>query len=114
MRISFNVLREGSTLTVELQGRVDATNAMEFDKFVKESLQEQDGVLVFDFADLNYISSAGIRVLILVAKNNTRLEGKLGICSPKDSIRDLVEVSGLNTIYQIFPDRQSANAALGS
>ncbi len=110
--INCKVAREDGVLTLGLEGRADASNSMELDRIVKSTIEEGDGAVLMDMEELSYISSAGIRVLIVLAKNFSRLEGRLGICSPRDSIRDLLGVSGLDTLYQVFSTREAALEAL--
>ena len=91
--------KNGTSLTVAVEGRVDTTNASEFENGVKTAL---DGIdeLVLDFTKLNYISSAGLRVLLSLQKTmNT--QGEMKITGVNETVRDIFEVTGFSDILTI-------------
>lgn len=89
----------GSELTVCLTGRLDTTTAPQLESELKESVS---GVtkLVFDFAALEYLSSAGLRVL-LAAQKVMNKQGTMVIRNVNDTIRDIFEVTGFCDILTI-------------
>ena len=91
--------KNGTKLTVALEGRVDTTNASEFENEVKTAL---DGIdeLILDFTKLNYISSAGLRVLLSLQKTmNT--QGTMKITGVNETVSDIFEVTGFSDILTI-------------
>ncbi len=91
--------KSGNTLTVNVEGRVDTTTAPEFEKEVKAEL---DGVseLILNFSKLNYLSSAGLRVLLSLQKIMTK-QGSMKVTEVNDIINDIFEVTGFNDILTI-------------
>ncbi len=89
----------GEELIVALGGRLDTTTAPELDQMVKESL---DGVtaLTFDFSDLEYISSAGLRVLLSAQKVMNK-QGTMKITHVGEVIMEIFEVTGFADILTI-------------
>ena len=89
----------GNELTVNLTGRLDTTTAPQLEAELKRSV---DGVtkLVFDFAALEYLSSAGLRVL-LVAQKVMNKQGEMVIRNVNDTIQDIFEVTGFSEILTI-------------
>lgn len=89
----------GNELTVNLTGRLDTTTAPQLEAELKRSV---DGVtkLVFDFAALEYLSSAGLRVL-LTAQKVMNKQGEMVIRNVNDTIQDIFEVTGFNEILTI-------------
>ena len=89
---------EGSKLTIGLEGRLDTTTAPELEKEIKAL----DGVtdLAFDMAALDYISSAGLRVL-LAAQKLMNKQGSMVIRNANDDIKDIFEVTGFSDILTI-------------
>lgn len=79
-------------LVIAVIGRLDSVTAPDLDKVVNESL---DGVneLVFDFKDLDYISSAGLRS-VLTAQKIMNKKGEMSLINVKDSIREIFEMTG--------------------
>lgn len=90
---------EGSTLNLALEGRLDTTTAPRLDAELKGSL---DGVteLNMDFEKLEYLSSAGLRV-ILAAQKTMNKQGKMVIRHVNETIREVFEVTGFIDILTI-------------
>ena len=91
--------QEGPKLTIALQGRLDTITAPQLEKTVKGAL---DGVteLMFDFAGLDYLSSAGLRV-ILSAQKIMNKQGRMVVCHVNETIREVFEVTGFINILTI-------------
>ena len=87
------------TLTIELVGRLDTTTAPQLENELKESL---NGVcsLVLDFSKLEYISSAGLRVL-LSAQKIMNTKGMMKVTNVNDEIKEVFEITGFNDILTI-------------
>ena len=86
-------------LTVALEGRLDTTTSPELENELAESL---DGVetLVFDLGELDYISSAGLRIL-LSAQKKMNLQGEMKVRNVKSDIMDIFEVTGFTEVLTI-------------
>lgn len=97
MTITKNV--NGTELTLSVAGRIDTTTAPELEKAIKESL---DGVtsLVLDFAGLEYISSAGLRVL-LSAQKAMSAKGTMKVKNVAELVMEVFEVTGFSDILTI-------------
>ena len=91
--------REGSKMTVALEGRLDTTTAPKLEAEIRGSL---DGVtdLEFDFQNLAYISSAGLRVMLSAQKLMNK-QGSMTIRNVNDDIMDVFEVTGFVDILNI-------------
>ena len=97
MTISQN--KEGSKLTITLEGRLDTTTAPELETELKTAL---DGVteLVFDIKDLAYISSAGLRVLLSAQKVMNK-QGDMVVKNVSEEVNEIFEVTGFSDILTI-------------
>ena len=91
--------QSGSDLTISLTGRLDTTTAPQLDDELKTAL---DGVenLSFDFSNLEYISSAGLRVL-LTAQKAMNSKGSMVVKNVSEEIREIFEVTGFVDILTI-------------
>ncbi len=91
--------RDGSALTLAPEGRLDTITSPELEKVLKESL---DGVseLTLDLGKLDYISSAGLRVLLAAQKTMNR-QGSMKIVHVCDTIMEIFEVTGFLDILTI-------------
>jgi len=97
--MTINKKLDGSSLTVALEGRLDTTTAPELEKELSESL---NGVteLTFDFETLDYISSAGLRVLLSAQKKMNK-QGGMKITHAGEAIMEIFEVTGFSDILTI-------------
>ena len=89
----------GTTLTVKLEGRLDTTTAPQLEKELRDSM---DGTtcLVIDLAELAYISSAGLRVLLAMQKIMNR-QGGMIIKNANETVMEVFEVTGFSDILTI-------------
>ena len=90
---------EGNTLTIALTEKLDTNSAPELEEVLSKSL---DGVekLIFDFKKLNYLSSAGLRVLLNAQKEMSK-KGQMIIRHVNDVIMDIFDMTGFSTILTI-------------
>ncbi|MBP3718950.1 MAG: STAS domain-containing protein [Eubacterium sp.] len=90
---------QGDTLTVSLDGRLDTTTSPDFEAELKSNL---DGVknLVFDFEKLEYISSAGLRVMLSAQKIMNK-QGEMSIKNASDDVLEVFEITGFIDIINI-------------
>lgn len=96
--MTINKQSNGSELNISLEGRLDTTTAPQLDEEVKAL----DGVtsLIFDFSKLEYISSAGLRVLLSAQKIMNK-QGKMVIKNVSEEIREIFDVTGFIDILTI-------------
>ena len=97
--LNINKTRDGGKLCVALEGRLDTTTAPELEASLKEELDTVNE-LVIDLAKLEYISSAGLRVL-LAAQKAMMKQGSMVVTNPNDVISEIFEVTGFSTILTI-------------
>lgn len=92
-------MQEGTALTMKLEGRLDTTTAPRLEAELKGNI---GGVteLVFDFAELEYISSAGLRVILSAQKVMNR-QGSMVIRHVNENVMDVFEVTGFVDILTI-------------
>ena len=110
MAISTN--REGQILIVKTEDRIDGANAREFQVDLEAAIDPDDRGLVLDLEQLSYVSSAGLRVILLTAKTLRKQNGKLAVCSLSDSVREVFEISGFDKIIPVHDNQAEAAAAL--
>ncbi len=89
-------VKNGTDLTILVNGRIDTVTAPEFESAVKTEL---DGVkaLTIDFKNVNYISSAGLRVLLSLQKKMMK-QGEMKLINVSDTVNDVFEVTGFDEI----------------
>lgn len=91
--------KNGSELTVKLVGRLDTTTSPDLEKYLGPALKGVTS-LVFDFSELEYISSAGLRVLLSTVKvmNN---QGSMVVRNANDMVKEVFEVTGFLDIIHV-------------
>lgn len=87
-------------LTIEVGDRIDTVTAPDFENEIMDEMGKFDS-LILDFKNLEYISSAGLRVLIIVQKKLKAEEIPFVITNPNDMIKEIFAMSGLDKILTI-------------
>jgi anti-sigma B factor antagonist len=97
--LNIETKRNASELTVELSGRLDTNTAPELEAALKTALEGVEE-LTFDFEKLDYISSAGLRVLLATQKTMNR-QGSMKVKNANEIIMEIFEVTGFADILTI-------------
>ena len=102
----------GEVLIVRLAGRLDSSAAPNAEQTFAGVLGGGTPHLAIDLSDLEYISSAGLRVLLIVAKKVQQAQGKVALCGLTPNVREIFAISGFDAIFSIQPDAAAAVAAV--
>jgi anti-anti-sigma factor len=100
--------KEKNTVVVSIKGRMDAVSSPEFEKELSELMAEGEKDFIIELSELDYISSAGLRVILATAKKLKEKEGRLLLCSLQEMVREVFEVSGFSAIIPIHESVKSA------
>ena len=95
----------GSALTIQLVGRLDAVTALQLDKDLSASLGGVDDLTV-DLAELEYISSAGLRMLLKTQKRMDK-QGAMRIKNIRENVREVLDMTGFSDFLTIAEDRKA-------
>ncbi len=104
--------RTGATVVAKSYERVDGANARQFQDDLEAVIEDSDKVVILDLQDLRYISSAGLRVMLLTAKGLSRQGAKFAVCSLSQPVQEVFQISGFDKIIQVHPSLDDARAAL--
>lgn len=110
MEISDNTV-EGQTV-VSLSGRIDSTAAVDFEEKLIEKIDAGTQTMVVDFQNVQFISSAGLRVLLLAAKKVKPYGGKILLCNMSKDVREVFDISGFSSIFEIHENTSDAVKAI--
>lgn len=97
--MTINSSLEGTKLTLAVEGRLDTVTAPELENAVMDKINDVDE-LVFDFEKLQYISSAGLRVL-LSSQKIMNAKGKMTVKNVSDDINEIFSITGFSDILTI-------------
>jgi anti-anti-sigma factor len=104
--------RDGEVVIVRLAGRLDSSAASAAEEGLLVALGGVPPRLAIDLTGLSYISSAGLRVLLVVAKKVQQQQGKVALFGLHTNVREVFTISGFDTIFSIAPDSAAALAAV--
>ena len=103
--------QKAGTLVAKTEGRVDGANAREFQDALEALMNEDVTAMVLDLENLSYISSAGLRVLLLVSKQLQGRAAKFGVCSLSGPISEVFQISGFDKIIPTHATQAEALSA---
>ena len=104
--------RESGVLVLSVVGRIDGTNSRAFQDDLRDRIQPGDTSMVVDLSRTDYVSSAGLRILLLQARATGRGGGRMVLCQPNSIVMEVLEMSGFDKAIGIYPDAASAASAL--
>ena len=100
--------KQNEVYIFKLDGRLDSNTSPTFEEKVAGAIANGAIQMIIDFEDLEYLSSAGLRVILKTTKDLKRLEGKLVLCSMADYVREVFEISGFDSFIAITASRDDA------
>jgi anti-sigma B factor antagonist/stage II sporulation protein AA (anti-sigma F factor antagonist) len=95
-----------------LEGRLDAASAPVLEKKLSELFESSLKYLLIDFSKVDYLSSAGMRLLLSYSKRLKNLEGKLAFCSITEEVMEVIKMAGFERILNIYSKEADALKAL--
>jgi anti-anti-sigma factor len=101
MKMELTHEKKGENLIITIKGRLDAATANVADSAIKKLMADDCTRVLFNLNDLEYLSSGGLRVILGVAKEIKRKEGKLVLCSLHEFVKEIFEVSGFDSLIPI-------------
>lgn len=89
--------------------RIDSSNAAGFESIITDHISKGELRLIIDFSRLNFISSSGLRVLLIAVKKLSATQGKLVLCGMQKHIQEVFTISGFD---KLIPIRESRKASI--
>lgn len=99
--MEINHKEENGIVFLTFKGRLDGSSAVEAEETIRTIFKGQNNRLLFDFEFLEYLSSAGLRLVLGAAKEIKRRDGKFVLCALNSYVKEVFEVSGFGTIIPI-------------
>ena len=106
MDVTFETINEATVAIIT--GRIDSTTSKDLENKLIPIINSGTRKLVVDFAKVDFISSAGLRILLITAKKLKQVDGKMALCCMKDAIKEVFDIAGFSSIIPIFPTREEA------
>jgi anti-anti-sigma factor len=101
-----------STAVFSPRGRIDGTNAAAAESDLRALLSESGPNLVFDLGGIDYLSSAGLRVVLVAAKTCRAAGGKTVLAGARPAVQEILRMSGFDRIVESAPTVEQARALI--
>lgn len=96
-----NIKKEGNKSLVALSGRLDTTNAEKFQQDIAPLMEGDQPDIVLDCTDMEYTSSQGLRILLMLQKSVNARKGKMVMRSMKPQVKEVFDITGFSNIIRI-------------
>lgn len=103
---------QDNLLILDLSGRLDASSSAEALEQFNGIIDAGNTQLVANLGQLEYISSAGLRVFLMIAKKLKAAQGKIHLCHLPDYVKEIFEISGFASIFPIHATEAEAITAI--
>lgn len=100
--------RDQGYLIVNITGRLDSVSSSEFDQAAQKWLADGEKNVILDLQHLDYISSAGLRVILALAKKLKAAQGSLSWCCLSEMVQDVISCAGFDSFIPVFKDSRAA------
>ena len=112
--MQINETRQASAVIVAPVGRVDSTTSPALDAHLLGLAKAGEQRVVMDLSGVDYISSAGLRVMLSLAKRTKEAKGKLALASLGDSVRQVFELAGFLPLFMVEATADQAAAKVSA
>ncbi|HTV36241.1 MAG TPA: STAS domain-containing protein [Xanthobacteraceae bacterium] len=102
----------GDTCVVTAKGRLDGGASAAFAERIGGLITTPNPKLLIDFAGVDFVTSAGLRAVLLLVKKVKAAGGTFALCAVQDSVREVLDITGFTGMFSIHPARADAIAAL--
>ncbi len=108
MPFEVQVKEAGRVLVAALQGQLDTRSAPQLEKALEAALAGGKTELLVDCGRLDFVTSAGLRVLLMTGKRLASVGGRLALCALNPSVKEVFDISGFAALFPILPAREPA------
>ena len=100
--------RRGDILILRIIGKLDSSTSKDLEEKILSIIASSQGKLVIDLSQLDYVSSAGLRVFLLAAKRMDGAKGKMILCSLKDAVKQVFDIAGFSSLLNLTASTEEA------
>ncbi len=110
--MDMTIEKKDGVIVAKIDGRLDVQSSPQAEKAILKALEDDEPKLVMDFGNLEYISSAGLRVVLIALKETKRKGGSLALCSLNNEVAKIFEISNFSSIMTITGSLKEALEAV--
>jgi anti-anti-sigma factor len=111
--MEINEKKAADVIVLSINGRLDTTNYGILEQKLMSYYDSGNTMIIMDCGKLDYISSSGLRVFLMALKKASLLKGSFLLADLQDTIREIFEIAGFTTIFEIFKSVEEAEKAIG-
>jgi len=102
------VEEKGEIIVMRVKGRLDAASSPQLEQTINSIIDGGHFKIVLNFSDVEYLSSAGMRLMLAISKKLQHLEGKVVACSLNDDVMEVIKMAGFNQVIEFYPSEQES------
>lgn len=104
--------QNGDISIIDFTGKLETGTSPAAEAAINELLDSGSTRIIINLAETDYVSSSGLRVLLVTAKKISAVSGKLKICQPNEVVNEILDISGFSTILDVCSSESEALIAL--
>src|ERR1700733_15634328 len=97
---------KGDVVVVSVQGRLDAASSPQLEKKINSIIESGHFKLILNFAGVDYLSSAGMRLMLSTSKKLKHLEGKVVACNLNDEVLEIIKMAGFHQVLEVYANEE--------
>lgn len=101
-------VKKDKATVVMIEGRLDSSSSGILEKKLLSLIETGEKNFLVDFSGMDYISSAGLRVLLMAAKKTKPAGGKVVLSALSDNVKEVFDIAGFTSIFTIFATQEEA------
>ncbi len=106
--MEINEQKTDQCVIIGITGRLDTTNYSLLEKKLMELIDNHQDKILVDCSKMDYVSSSGLRILLMALKKITMQKGKFVLCGLQENIHEIFEISGFTSIFEIHSSPEEA------
>lgn len=110
--MNIHVEKKDLITVIALEGRLDGVTMQQLEQQLLQLLEQGNMHFLFRMEQLDYISSAGLRVMLLAIKRTKAIQGSVALCMMQSNVKDIFDLSGFSSIFTICSSEEEAWAYL--
>lgn len=110
--MEITIKKDSGITVVYPSGRIDTSTAKNFEEGIMKIISDNQEIII-SFSEINYISSAGLRVILVAGKKIASVKGQLALADMSEKIREVFKMSGFDKILKIYPTYSEAKSSFG-
>jgi len=100
------VEQKGDVVVVRVEGRLDAASSPQLEQKIMAIIDQGHFKIVLNLQGVEYLSSAGMRLMLSVSKKLKHLEGKLVVCNLGDDVMQIIRMAGFHQVLDFYPNEE--------